>query len=369
MRNLISSKDTTSLMEFLRGTEKIATAALQSLDSTASFRIIPSHDLGIPYDVDRLSGGFPNGVYASWECSIPIVPVDATVNVCTASVFELEGESDNLNFLKNLRGIEAVWEMGSYMLNFNRGNHFIILCEDEEHKKYLVMHSSAKEFTKTYNGLYPVKGNWYYDKIKVFQYDKRYFRYISGHEAEHFCKIAEFLDGFNELRHEQIAESLLTGYAQIKRVEHHHHYGMPDRKSINIGCYLKKKGDVFPIFSRPNCPITLYRVDSSSQVAEDKRYIVPHGWGKECIGDCKIEVDYDKQSLKFNEEEFLIGSNDTFYRSTRLQYRNYINSFGVNTFYDYFNGSLGGQVCKTLYQLIAYTVDGIKVLDRKNCVA
>lgn len=56
------------------------------------------------------------------------------------------------------------------------------------HKRYLVMHSTAKEFTKGYNGLYPTKNNWYYDKIHVYERDNRYFRYIIGHEAELFIK-------------------------------------------------------------------------------------------------------------------------------------------------------------------------------------
>lgn len=228
METLNVKMNTEKLVDFLTETEEIITEALQLIDSNSYFKITPSHDLGMPYDVDRLSGGFPNGVYAHWGCKEQIIPVDATVNVCTASIFELENASSDNIFLDNLKKLKRVWENGCYVLNFNSGNHFIILCEDVRHRRYLVMHSTAKEFTKGYNGLYPTKNNWYYDKIHVFERGNRYFRYIIGHEAELFYKTAASLDEYNEVRHEHIAESLLKGYAKIKSVSHHHHYGMPN---------------------------------------------------------------------------------------------------------------------------------------------
>ena len=62
MKTPIAKMNTTKLADFLTETEKIATEALQLIDSNSYFQITPSHDLGMPYDVDRLSGGFPNGV-------------------------------------------------------------------------------------------------------------------------------------------------------------------------------------------------------------------------------------------------------------------------------------------------------------------
>ena len=49
-------------------------------------------------------------------------------------------------------------------------------------------------------GLYPVKGNWYYDDIKT-EYDeesKRYLRYITGEKAKRFYDIASYLKKFNK---------------------------------------------------------------------------------------------------------------------------------------------------------------------------
>ena len=369
MKTPIAKMNTTKLADFLTETEKIATEALQLIDSNSYFQITPSHDLGMPYDVDRLSGGFPNGVYVHWICKEPIIPIDATVNVCTASIFELENANSDKIFLDNLKKLESVWGNGCYILNFNSGNHFIILCEDAMHKRYLVMHSTAKEFTKGYNGLYPTKNNWYYDKIHVYERDNRYFRYIIGHEAELFYKTAASLDGYNEVRHEHIAESLLKGYAKIKSVDHHHHYGMPDSHSINIGCYLKKDADIFPVFSKPNYPITLFKIKSSSQVAANGEYIVPHGWGKESKSSYDININYGKRTLIFNGEIFSLFNGDTFYRSTQLQYRDYVDSNGVNRFYECFRHHLKGEVRNTLFQLIAYTASGITVLESCHNVA
>ncbi len=362
MKALIA-KTTTKLVDFLMETEKIATEAMRLIDSNSYFQITPSFDLGMPYDVDRLSGGFPNGVYVHWSCKEPIIPVDATVNVCTASIFELEHTNSDKTFLDNLKKIESVWENECYKLNFNSGNHFIMLCEDSMRKRYLVMHSTAKEFTRGYNGLYPIKNNWYYDKIHVYEHNNRYFRYITGHEAELFYKTAFSLDGYNEVRHEHIAERLLRGYGIIRGVEHHHHYGMPDSHSINIGCYLKKAGESFPIFSKPNYPITLFQINESSQVAPNGAYIVPHGWGKESKNSYNINIDYKKKILTFNGEMFSLFNGDTFYRSEQLQYRDYVNSKGENTFYECFKQNLKGNIRNTLYQLIAYTASGITVLN------
>lgn len=361
--------ETRGLYDFLKETEMVGTKALQMVDSDARVQIIPSFDLGMPYDVDRLGGGFPNGVYVHWDCKEPVIPVDATVNVCTASIFEVDNTTSDNIYLENLRKLESVWRDECYVLNFNSGNHFIILCEDEMKKRYLIMHSTAKEFTRGYNGLYPIKNNWYYDKIRVYEDKNRYFRYIVGHEAELFYKTANSLNKYNEIRHEHIAESLLKGYAEIRNVEHHHHYGMPDKNSINIGCYLKKMGDNFPVFSKPNYPITIFRIKESSQMTADGKYIVPHGWGKECISSYDINIFYEKKKLVFNGEEFSLFNGDTFYRSAQLQYRDYADSKGVNQFYECYKSSLKGDIINTLYQLIAYTAKGITVLDACHNVA
>lgn len=115
MKTPIAKMNTTKLADFLTETEKIATEALQLIDSNSYFQITPSHDLGMPYDVDRLSGGFPNGVYVHWICKEPIIPIDATVNVCTASIFELENANSDKIFGQSE---EAGKCMGKWMLYF-----------------------------------------------------------------------------------------------------------------------------------------------------------------------------------------------------------------------------------------------------------
>lgn len=54
-------------------------------------KIIPCSDLGFSNNIMRIAGGFLTGAYYNWSCAVPIVPVDAAINTCTSSVFELRG--------------------------------------------------------------------------------------------------------------------------------------------------------------------------------------------------------------------------------------------------------------------------------------
>lgn len=352
------------LSEYIEDTEKIATMALQNIDKNAEFHIIPSLDLGIPYDVDRLAGGFPAGAYIYWRCKEPIIPIDTTVNCCSASIFSLGKGNlfDEQKYIHELNHMKSTWENSSYILNFDKGNHFISLCIDEDSKYYLIMHSTAKEFTKGYNGLYPIKGNWYYDKIKTYQFEKRYFRYISGKEAVNFSKTAKFLNQYNEIRHENIAYSLLEKLnIDVVNVSHFHHYGMENDNSIKIGCYTVEKNDVFPIFSKPSYAIDLFQIQNSSRRTEDGKHIVPHGWGKHMTAPLNIDCDFNTKQFYMGEQKFSILAGDNFYRLSNLLYRDYELKNGKNGFYDYYQADLEGKVLKRLYQKICISSGGINI--------
>ncbi len=351
------------LLNYITETQEIATRALQCIDKNAYFRIIDSLDLGVPYDVDRLAGGFPTGSYVYWYCKEPIIPVDTTVNCCSASIFSLGKieEFDKFKYINTLRNINNIWKDSSYIMNFDRGNHFITLCVDEDEEYYLIMHSTAKEFTKGYNGLYPIKGNWYYDKIKVYQNGKRYFRYIDGKEAVLFRNTAKFLNQYNEIRHENIAYSLLNELnINIVNVEHFHHYGMDSDNSIKIGCYTIDSNDIFPIFSKPSYYIDLFRLSKCSKLTEHGKYIVPHGWGKYMTRPLNICCDFENRHFIMGNETFDILINDNFYKLPILAYRDYERIDGENGFYDFYKTELKGTIFKRLSQKICISASGIE---------
>lgn len=351
---------------FIKETQHIAEKSLKLIDKNAWFRIIPSIDMGIPYDVDRLAGGFPTGIFVEWHCNIPIVPIDTTVNCCTSSVFSLSLNCDDDLFKSNLSKLNEKWKHSSYLLNFNRGNHFISLCSNCKGKRYLVMHSTAKEFTKGYNGLYPIKDNWYYDKIKTIEYNGRYFRYIQGKEAELFIKTAISLNNFNEIRHENIAFSLIENCGCILDVKHFHHYGMSNPESIRIGCYNVYEGDIFPIFSKPNYFIDMYRVDFCSKKNSKGEYIVPHGWGKHVVQDIDISVDLKRKKINLGNSTCNLFHEETLYDLPNIEYRDFEQSDGKNGFYKYYADEIKGTVENVLKQNICLTSSGISDLRRLN---
>lgn len=352
----------TELLKYIDETQNIATKALRQFDKNAVFRVIDSFDLGIPYDVERLAGGFPTGVYVQWECKEPIIPVDTTVNCCTASVFQLR-ENDKVDiekFTEYLKKIKLTWKESSYIMNFDSGNHFITLCNDDCGRLYLIMHSSEKEFTKCYNGLYPIKGNWYYDKIKVFEYEGRYFRYIQGKTAVIFSKTAQSLNIYNEIRHENIAYNLLSKIgADWDSVAHYHHYGMDNSNAIKIGCYTVDRESIFPVFTKPSYYIDLFKVEQCSKVTPDNKLIVPHGWGKKVRSKFDIECNYSEKKLKVGDYTFDIFKNDTLYRCPEVEYRDYEENMR-NAFYDCYKKQLRGEVVKQLKQIACLSASGVQ---------
>lgn len=85
--NLLGDTTQKVLLPYLKETEILFNVALRKHDSQGFCRIYPSLDLGFPNNVQRLAGGFATGMLVTWNCGINIIPIDATVNVCTSSVF------------------------------------------------------------------------------------------------------------------------------------------------------------------------------------------------------------------------------------------------------------------------------------------
>ncbi len=322
--NLLNDSTQKILLPYVKNTEILLNKLVKKYDKLGFAKIFPSLDIGIPNNRLRLAGGFPTGVLIVWKCGTPIIPVDTTVNVCSSSYYELESSIVNERTIKkffNSDNINKFINIGSkdegLAFSFNTGNHFLMLAKDKvKNKYYLVMHSSAKQFKDAYSGLYPKKGNWYYKNIKTIKDDNtgRFLRYIKDQVAVDFINIVQRMNEENKYIHDWFADSL-CGVNNIIRRTTCHHYGMPTDYSIAIGTFVASENQVVPIFSKEGLPICLFKPSNKMwhiKLGNEKKYIIPHGWGKEIsyeflglentedLSKCKLEV--LKNNIIFKDE-------------------------------------------------------------------
>ena len=238
-------------------------------------------DLGIASNKARMLGGFYTGMVAGWNTSIPIIPVDATVNSCGVSVFKLKKQLTDLEFSQAVQSAIHLAESKGYQWNFDVGNHFIVLGELSNGDPCVVLHASAQEFKRgnMQEGLYPEKGNWYYDDIEIEFLEDRFLRYISGKKAERFFEIARKTKKFNQERHRIVAH-LLFGNNLSDELLNIQHYGMPSQNSVAIGCTWE--GGLMPLLTAPNRRI--YLVDpikgaNNTISLQEECILFPHGLG------------------------------------------------------------------------------------------
>lgn len=324
--NLLDDDTQKVLLPYLYETQQLFDKAIRKHDPNPnSFCcIFPSLDLGIPNNVQRLAGGFATGMLVTWQCGIDIVPVDATVNVCTSSVFKLcnfdpKCLEDHDYWLETLQLYfdKASSEKG-YSFSFLSGNHFLIVAQDKENDNeyYLVLHSSANELKESYMGLYPVEGNWYAEYIKIIPGNNgRYFHYLKDEEARYFIQMAENFRNYNEQIHKYLAE-LING-APFKKSEMliKHHYYMPTENSIALGTFAEPIGEKVPLFSAPGKNIYIFEIGKDNwqvNLGGNKGNVclVPHGWGQKIDGlsNIKIEKNHLILSIGDRKESILISS-------------------------------------------------------------
>lgn len=247
------------LLPFVKETEALLQRALSSIDSNASCRIVSAPDLGFPHDVIRIAGGFPTGCLVEWNCSTPFVPIDTTVNIDTSSIFVLDQDISRDIGANTFDWLRGRFEASSYIFNFNKGNHFISFGRTAAtNRPILVIHSNEKEFKYQYNGLMPAEDNWFADRVQLFRHNNRYIRYVLGDVADLFVDMAQSLERFNVLRHRFVAHLLTQNHTRIISQEDHHHYYMPTRQSVAIGCFPVEVGTRVPIFSRPGRNIAIF---------------------------------------------------------------------------------------------------------------
>lgn len=289
-------------------------------------------DLGIAQNGTRMLGGFYTGACYSWNSDVPFIPVDATVNVCGTTVYKLNQNITVQEFKKRLDKVmenrETYLEYAAAYLpreilasidlekadkfywNHNVGNHFVILAEQNKKNsellegQYMIVHASAIELKKDNlkYGLYPVKGNWYYEDIQTEYADNgnRYLRYIYGKKAIQFSELANMLQKINRDRNKYFCKTVL-GELAGEEVINLSHYGMPTSSAICIGCQWEQSN--FTLLTAPGNDIYLVHPDLSSKNTiklEDKKItLTPHG--------CGVMFKNSNDTIEYLEDGMLIG--------------------------------------------------------------
>ena len=378
-KNLLGDATQTVLLKYLKRTKELFEEVLRKYDSStleidgvevpsSGIMIYPSLDLGFPNNVQRLAGGFATGMLVTWKCGTAIVPVDATVNVCSSSVYRINNfpEMSDQEFEKYIDHIvmKATKEKG-YSFSFDNGNHFIMIAQSQDDKAlYVVMHSSVKEFKDSYMGLYPVEENWFSDSIRTYHDKGRYLRYIKDEDARQFVAYAHKLEQYNVQIHKWYAEQIgIREDAFIKKNTFHHYY-MPNDSTIAIGTFVEKPGTILPIFSSVGKDIYLFKVSDENwkiRINGEERCLVPHGWGQVIDNVRSISSDFKKKQLKIDSEIYKVHS------KSRITEGKHIRNFqDGEEFFERGKKMLKGEIVKTLRPLYLYcnTKKG-KVNDRE----
>ncbi len=332
MQSLINRQDNAHdlLLPFIQETEEMLSKALKTLDSTAECVITPAVDLGFPHDVIRIAGGFATGIFVEWKCNVPFIPVDTTVNIDTSTIFYLDDDITDILNEKDFENLRNRFEESSYVFNFHKGNHFISFgISEKNNKPVLVIHSNEKEFKYQYNGLMPVETNWYMPDVKTFSHNNRYIRYLSGQKAELFIDIAKMLEEYNIIRHRFVASLLIDKKTKIIEQVDKHHYYMPNRNSVAIGCFITNKHEEVPIFSKVGQDIFLFKPESGGNnliktiIEKEEKYLVPHGWGKTCNDDISFKINWNTKKFNLSGREYDIKPLVSLGKDERLTIREF----------------------------------------------
>lgn len=379
--NLLNDRTQQILLPYIHETERLFTEAIKKHDQgeNSFCHIIPSLDLGFPNNVKRLAGGFATGMLVTWNCGLDMVPVDATVNVCTSSVFKLD--RIDLQWITNPEAFykmikkysQTASEEKGYSFSFTTGNHFLLLAKDSSSDEYyIVMHSSANELKHSYMGLYPVEGNWYSDKIKhIDGKEGRYFNYLKDEDARYFVRMVKNFQKYNEQIHLWLAEEINNGKFSNNDHWMKHHYYMPTNQSIAIGTFAEPVGTEVPIFSTYQKPIYIFEIGPDNfqiNLGEKKGKVclVPHGWGQKIEHVTNIRVDEESKELiiSTDEEDF----------SSKIQSQKHIECFGKGIrqykdgeeFLQIGHNYIQGKIVKTLLPICEYSKNTMNSIEKET---
>lgn len=327
--NLLNDDTQRILLPYIEKTKELFENTIKKYDSSivnigtkkiqrSGVMIFPSLDLGFPNNVQRLAGGFATGMLVMWKCGTPIVPVDATVNVCSSSVFELNDFNTDMEDDEFKKYIESIMFMATkiqgYSFSFDSGNHFLMIAQDIESKKfYLILHSSANEFKNSYMGLYPVENNWYSNNIRTNPSPyapERYIRYIKDQDAVYFIENAHKLEKYNVQIHKWFADHIGNNNLSTKGKTFHHYY-MPTDSSIAIGTYVEEPNKIVPLFSDVGKDIYMFKIGKDNwkvRLGGKEVCLVPHGWGQVIENVKSVAVDNEQKILRIDDVKFKINS-------------------------------------------------------------
>lgn len=298
-----------ALMDYLEGTEIALEELIKTFDPNGKVKIIPSIDLGMPNNLIRLYGGFATGMAVLWKCNRPIVFIDATVNSCVSSYFELDV---NDAFIENFT-TERIYKIlqkqndTNHCFNIKSGNHFISLCKSRMTGKiYLVQHFSDGLAKDVNLGLYPTENVWYRNNMQIFNYNDRCIRYLIDASAEKFYKCATELEKLTKEDHLWLAKEIAGDH--IVKYSMMPHYGMPKSNVIIIGTFFCEDYSVVPIFSKEACPIYLFQPSKDMEFVRFEDYpfvLIPHGWGQKFIEEYSYTIKCQKKMLKIYADQKL----------------------------------------------------------------
>lgn len=320
-----------ALLPDLARTERLlARAASRESGRICEAEVVALSDLGLANNPRRMLGGFFTGAFYRWEATTPLVPVDATVNICSVSLHRIaQAPTSRCEFEKLIEQAQLRCARETeYSWNLDVGNHFatfgtIAGSAIVPDGSYLLLHASAAEYKRTPGGLYPTHDVWYADAIRTVDDGERSLRYIAGAPAERFISLAHSLVTYNSVRHEVLAE-LIAGELGVDPCAHLPHYGMPDDCSIAIGCHWLdlRASDFYPLLTEPGEDVLLIEPDGGgrNQVEIDGAYraLTPHGLGL-CAGGAFA---IDRGELSIDGEQFdcdasVLASTKTRLRSLR----------------------------------------------------
>lgn len=324
-KNVLKHLETTSKLLSKVGTE------LSGTQKESKIYAMP--DLGIAQNGTRMLGGFYTGACYTWDSDVPFVPVDATVNVCGTAIYKLKQNISAEEFKKRLNNVMNnrktylqyvktrlpkhiidsidLEREDKFKWNYNVGNHFVILAEQNEENgelpvgQYMIVHASAIELKKDNlkYGLYPVNGNWYYDNIKITYDEKenRYLRYIYGKKAVQFWELANMLQTINKDRNRYFCKTVL-GELAGEEVINLSHYGMPTNNSVCIGCQWEQEN--FTLLTAPGNDIYLVHPNLTAQntinINNKKITLTPHG--------CGVMLKNSSDKIEYLDHGILIGN-------------------------------------------------------------
>lgn len=363
------------LLPYLFETEKLLESVVKEHDCEGWAKIIPSADLGFPNNVLRISGGFLTGALYDWYCSVPIVPVDATVNTCTSSAFKLEGFDESMSnedFKEKISLLCKNAMENGYSFNLESGNHFLMVAKDDDKTFYLILHCSATQSKESCFGLYPSEHAWFNDNIKTkYNEDKtRYIRYIRGDAAVRFIDYTNRFHDFNEELHYYIAKHFANFCGTRLSSENpiiKHHYGMPTSSSIAIGTFvvnINTNDLIVPVFSDFGRDVCLYELSHTQPQTytlsgtSEEVVLVPHGWGQIIDGIEHITISNVEQE---NQRLLTLELKDSSVQypvapSARLSLnQKRVRSFdNINDFFDNECTYINGSVKKLLHPVFCY---------------